>query len=297
MLMMIGMVSTQLGAATAKRILGATGSCGSTLLRLGFASAILLVVIRPSLRMTWRTAGWIAAFGVAMAGMNLSFYTALTRVPLAVAVTIGFAGPLAVSLAAGRRRLDIACALLAGGGVLLLAGVDDFASDVDPLGLALCGLLAVCWGGYVVFGSRVSQHAPRGQGLALGMAFAALCVAVGFVAVGFVAVGFVGSGRGAGAPGTALLDPRLLVLGFAVAVLSSVIPYSAEMAALGRLPAGVFAVLLSLEPAIAAAVGAVLLGEVLTGAQFCGVLCVVSASIGTTWLATRTGRPRGTTPQ
>ncbi|MFI6227330.1 EamA family transporter [Micromonospora echinospora] len=263
-LMLLGMFSTQLGAAVAKQLFGTTSPGGTTTLRLGFAALILLVIARPGLRLGWRTGGLVVGFGLMLALMNLSFYAALHRVPLGVAVTIGFAGPLLVGLAGSRRLLDAGWAVLAGGGVLLISGLGGAA--VDGLGLFFCVATAVGWAGYVVFGGAVSKRIPGSRGLALGMAVGALAV---------LPFGVAGSG-------TALLDPWILLLGVGVALLSSVLPYSAEMSALRRMPARVFAVLLSLEPAIGALVGLVLLGELLAWPQFLGVACVVGAALGAT---------------
>ncbi|WP_176738558.1 EamA family transporter [Micromonospora pallida] len=264
LLMLLGMLSTQLGAAVAKHLFGSTSPGGTTTLRLGFAALILLAVVRPGLRLGWRTGGLVVGFGLMLALMNLSFYAALHRVPLGVAVTIGFAGPLLVGLAGSRRLLDALWAVLAGGGVLLISGLGG--SAVDGLGLLFCLGTAVGWAGYVVFGGAVSKRVPGARGLALGMAVGALAV---------LPFGIAGSGA-------ALVDPWVLLLGVGVALLSSVLPYSAEMSALRRMPARVFAVLLSLEPAIGALVGLVLLDELLAWPQFLGVAGVVGAALGAT---------------
>jgi inner membrane transporter RhtA len=258
------MVSTQVGAAIAKQLFGATSAGGTTTLRLGFSALILLALARPTVRLGWRTAGVVAAFGLAMACMNLSFYAALARVPLGVAVTIGFAGPLVVSLAATRRLREVAWVVLAAAGVVLIAGVGG--ARLDGLGLLFAGICGLGWAGYVVLGKAVGERVGGGRGLALGMVVGAVCV---------LPFGVVGSG-------TALLDPWPLTLGLGVALLSSVLPYSAEMSALRRMPARVFAVLLSLEPAVAAVVGVVLLHEMLTWPQLLGIACVVGASLGAT---------------
>ncbi|GLH94939.1 EamA family transporter [Phytohabitans aurantiacus] len=264
LLMLVGMVSTQVGAATAKELFGAASVGGATALRLSFGALVLIALARPALRLGWRTAGYIGAFGIAMAGMNLAFYSALQRVPLGVTVTISFAGPLVISLAASRRLRDAAWAVLASAGVVLLAGVGD--SAIDRTGLLLCAACALCWAAYILLGKAVSDRAPGGRGLALGMAVGAIAV---------LPLGIATSG-------TQLLDTWTLVLGFGVALLSSVLPYSAELAALRRMPARVFAVLLSLEPAVAALVGIVVLHELLAWPQLVGIACVVGASVGAT---------------
>lgn len=275
LLMLLGMVSTQVGAAVAKQLFATTSPGGTTALRLSFGALVLLAAARPTLRLGLRTAGLVAVFGVAMAVMNLSFYAALDRVPLGVAVTIGFTGPLLVSLAGSRRPRDLLWAVLAGSGVVLLAGVlvpgsSAGSAGLDPMSLLLCAATALGWAGYVLLGKAVSVRLGAGHGLALGMAFGALCV---------LPFGVAGSG-------SALLDPWTLTLGLGVALLSSVLPYSAEMAALRRMPARVFAVLLSLEPAVAALIGVTLLHETLGWTQLLGTACVVGASLGAV-----TGRP------
>ncbi|GAA4566025.1 DMT family transporter [Micromonospora coerulea] len=264
LLMLLGMVSTQVGAAVAKQLFASTSPGGTTTLRLGLGALVLLAATRPTLRLGWRAAGLVGAFGVAMAAMNLAFYAALHRVPLGVAVTVGFAGPLLVSLLGSRRLADALWAVLAGAGVLLLAGLGGV--GMDAVGLLLCALIAVGWAGYVLLGKAMSGHVPGSRGLALGMAVGAVCVLP----------------FGVASDGAELLDPRVVALGLGVALLSSVLPYSAELAALRRLPARVFAVLLSLEPAVAALVGALLLGELLAWPQLLGVACVVGAALGAT---------------
>ncbi|AVT41959.1 DMT family transporter [Plantactinospora sp. BB1] len=288
LLMLLGMVSTQVGAAIATQLFRTTSPGGTTALRLGFGALVLLAVARPALRLGWRTAGLVAAFGVAMAGMNLAFYTALQRVPLGIAVTIAFTGPLLVSVATSRRARDLGWVVLAGLGVALLAGLLDLGTltgsgsgggggpdgtgRLDGTALLCCGLIALGWAGYVVLGKAVSTRLGGSRGLALGMAVGAVCV---------LPFGIAGSG-------TALFDPWTMTLGLGVALLSSVLPYSAEMAALRRMPARVFAVLLSLEPAIAALVGLALLHETLGWPQLLGIGCVVAASLGA--LTGRSGR-------
>jgi len=262
------MVSTQLGAAAAKQLLGPAGPAGLTLLRLLLAALALAVLAAPALRAmrwpTWRQAVLIAAFGLAMGGMNLTFYTALQYVPLGVAVPIGFVGPLVVALAGSRRYRDAAWALLAAGGVFLLSA--DLGGVALPrIGLLLSCVTAVCWGAYIVLGGRLTVEVP-GTGLALGMCVAAVAVAP---------LGLVDSGP-------ALLRPDILAVALAVALLSSVVPYTLELAALRRIPAATFAVLLSLEPALAAAIGYAVLDERLAPLQLAGVVGIVVASIAVT---------------
>jgi inner membrane transporter RhtA len=258
-----GILSVQVGAALAKQLFGAVGSAGAVALRLFFAALVLLVVWRPSVRMGRRAWAVVAAYGVVLGVMNLCFYMALGKIPLGVAVTIEFLGPLAVALGGSRRLLDGLWALFAAGGVLLLTGGGG---DLNTVGILFALAAAACWGLYILLGAALGRHTSDGGGLALGMVLAA------FVAMPF---GIVDRG-------TALLEPWVLLVGFGVALLSSVIPYSLELEALRRIPPKVFGVLMSLEPAVAALVGLVVLGEALGPYQWVAVLLVVTASVGAT---------------
>jgi inner membrane transporter RhtA len=264
-----GIVSVQIGAAMAKQLFSTVGSTGTVALRLFFAAVILLVVWRPSLRLSRRAWAVVISYGLVLGAMNLCFYLALARLPLGVTVTITFLGPLAVAIGGSRRWLDAVWALLAAGGVVLLA--EGGGGDVQLVGILLAVAAAACWASYILLSVALGRHTSDGGGLAIGMALATVVVAP---------IGIAGAG-------TALLEPGVLAVGFAVALLSSVIPYSLELEALRRMPPKVFGVLMSLEPAVAALVGLVVLGEILGGSQWLAVLMVVAASIG----ATRTAGP------
>ncbi|MEV0845887.1 DMT family transporter [Streptomyces sp. NPDC049954] len=262
-LVLLGIVSVQLGSAVAKHLFGAVGSFGTVALRLFFAAAVLLLVWRPSPRVSRRTWAVVLAYGVVLGGMNLCFYQALSRLPLGIAVTVEFLGPLTVALAGSRRWLDAFWALLATGGVVLLM---EGGGELDLVGL-LFGLAAgAAWGLYILVGAALGRHTTEGGGLALGMAVAAL-----------VAVPF-----GVAESGTALIQPWVLIAGLGVALLSSVIPYTLDLEALRRIPPRVFGILMSLEPAMAALIGFVVLRESLHLSQWIAVLCVVAASVGAT---------------
>lgn len=267
-LVLLGIVSVQVGAALAKNLFSEVGSLGTVALRLFFAAAVLVALWRPSLRLNRRTWTVVLSYGVVLGLMNLCFYLALARIPLGVAVTIEFLGPLMVAMAGSRRWLDALWALLAAGGVFLLM---EGGGDVDLAGFLFALGAGVCWGLYILVGAALGRHSTEGGGLALGMAVAAL------VAVPF---GVVDSG-------TALLEPWVLIAGLGVALLSSVVPYSLELEALRKMPPRVFGILMSLEPAMAALVGLVVLQEALHLSQWIAVLCVVAASTG----ATRGARP------
>jgi len=267
-LVLIGIVSVQLGSALAKQLFSAAGSFGAVALRLSFAAAVLVLWWRPSLRMGRRAWTVVIGYGLVLGSMNLCFYLALARIPLGIAVTIEFLGPLAVALAGSRRWLDVFWALLAASGVVLLM---EGRGDLDLLGLLFAFAAGTCWGLYILLGAALGRHTTGGNGLALGMAAAAL-----------VAVPF-----GVAESGAALVQPWVLAAGFGVALLSSVIPYSVELEALRRMPPRVFGILMSLEPAMAALIGLVVLRESLGWSQWIAVMCVVAASAG----ATRGAKP------
>jgi inner membrane transporter RhtA len=265
-----GIVSVQIGAALAKQLFATVGSTGSVALRIFFAAAVLLLVWRPSLRLSRRAWAVVGGYGLVLGAMNLSFYLALAHLPLGVAVTITFLGPLAVAIGGSRRWLDAVWALLAGGGVVLLA--EGGGGEVQLIGILLALGTAVCWASYILLSAALGRHTSDGGGLALGMVLATLVVAP----------------IGIAEAGTALLEPWVLAAGFGVALLSSVIPYSLELEALRRMPPKVFGVLMSLEPAVASLVGLMLLGEVLGATQWVAVLMVVAASVGATRTAATT---------
>ena len=264
-----GIISVQIGAAMAKQLFSTVGSTGAVALRIFFAAVVLLVIWRPSLRLSRRAWAVVVSYGLVLGAMNVSFYLALAQLPLGVTVTITFLGPLAVAIGGSRRRLDGLWALLAAGGVVLLA--EGGGGEVHLIGILLALVAAGCWAGYILLSAALGRHTTDGGGLALGMALATLVVAP---------IGIAGTGA-------ALFEPWVLVVGFGVALLSSVIPYSLELEALRRMPPKVFGVLMSLEPAVAALVGLLLLGEILGVTQWLAVLMVVAASVG----ATRTARP------
>jgi inner membrane transporter RhtA len=195
---------------------------------------------------------------------------ALARIPLGIAVTIELLGPLAVVLAGSRRWLDAFWAVLAAGGVVLMM---EGRGDLDLVGFLFALAAGTCWGLYILVGAALGRHTTDGNGLALGMAVAALVA---------VPLGVVDSG-------TALIQPWVLVAGLGVALLSSVIPYSLDLEALRKIPPRVFGILMSLEPAMAALIGLIVLRESLHCSQWIAVLCVVAASAG----ATRGARPDG----
>jgi inner membrane transporter RhtA len=272
-LVLLAVGSVQFGAALAKTLFDEAGAGGTVFLRVLFAAVVLAAIWRPRLRGRSAADLWlVAGFGLTLAGMNLAFYASLDRIPLGVAVTFEFVGPLGVAVAASRRRLDLLWVVLAGAGILLLADFGDF-GDLDAGGVALALLAGAFWAAYILLSARTGKAYPGGTGLALAM----------IVATGLLAPVGVADGGGA------LLDPVVLAVGLAVAMLSSAIPYSLELEALRRLPAGVFGVLMSLEPAVAALAGYVVLGETLGVREVAAIGFVVVASAG----AARSAAPAG----
>ncbi|GGN28096.1 threonine transporter RhtB [Lentzea pudingi] len=267
-LVLLGIVSVQVGAAFAKQLFTVAGAAGTVTLRLVMAALVLVAIWRPSLRLDRRTLLTVVVYGAVLAVMNLCFYAALARIPLGAAVTIEFLGPLAVAVAGSRRWIDAVWVLLAGTGVVLLTGVQG--------GLLWTGVLfalaaGACWAAYILVTAKLGSQTTDGKGLALAMVVGAV-----------IALPF-----GVGSAGTAMLDPLVLAAGFAVALMSSVVPYSLELEALRRMPPRVFGILMSMEPAVAAVAGLLLLGEHLAPAQWVAVCCVVIASVG----ATRSAKP------
>lgn len=274
-----GVISVQFGGALAVSLMPRAGALGVVTLRLVVAAVVLLGVCRPRLRGHSRADwGTVIVFGLTMGAMNALFYQAVDRIPLGPAVTLEVLGPLALSVLASRRVINLVWAGLALVGVFLLGG-GGFDS-VDPVGAAFALGAGVMWAAYIVFSARTGRRFPQADGLALAMAVAALMV---------LPLGFAESG-------SRLLDPTTLALGGAVALLSSVLPYTLELLALRSLPASVFAILMSLEPAVAATAGFLVLDQVLTATEAAAVVLVVVASMG----AVRTqvgGRSKGKTAQ
>ncbi len=255
--------SVQFGSALAATLFARVGPGGAVLLRLVTASVVLLAVWRPRLRGRKRRELLLAGvFGLVLAGMNLSFYNALHRIPLGIAVTIEFVGPLAVAVAGSRQRVDLLWVTLAAGGIIALT--QGGTHGLDGLGVAFALIAGCLWAAYIVLNARLGRAFEGGSGLALAM-----CVA----SVAAVPAGVIDGGGH-------LLDPRSLALGTAVGMLSSAIPYSFELEALRRIAVNVFGVLMSLEPAMAALAGLLVLGQGLAVRALVGIALVVGASIG-----------------
>ncbi|MFF9778752.1 DMT family transporter [Streptomyces sp. NPDC013978] len=273
-LVLAGGISVQFGGALAVTLMPRAGALGVVTLRLAVAALVMLVICRPRLRGHSRTDwGTVIVFGVTMAAMNGLFYQALARIPLGLAVTLEVLGPLALSVLASRRAVNVVWAGLALCGVFLL-GKGGGVGGLDPLGIAFALAAGLAWALYIVFSARTGRRFPQADGLAL---------ALGVAAVLFLPLGIVESGG-------RLVVPTTLALGAAVAVLSSVLPYTLELLALRRLPASTFAILMSLEPAIAATAGFLILGQALTTVEALAIALVIGASMGA--VRTQVGRER-----
>lgn len=263
---LLAVFSVQGGATIAKQLFPVIGAAGSAAIRNGLSAIILLALFRPPMhrftREQWQA---VVPYGVTIGVMNLLFYQALARIPLGLAVTLEFVGPLAVAIAGSRRLLDVLWIALAAIGIVLIAPWHA-ESAIDPLGVALALLTGVCWAAYILLGGRVSKLLSGGIPVATGMSIATLTV-LPFALAG----GRLGS-----------FVPRFYVAGAAVAVLSTALPFTLEMSALRALPGRTFSILMSLEPAVAALCGLVLLGEHLTTAQWAAVGLVIAASVGAT---------------
>ncbi|MEU7552390.1 EamA family transporter [Streptomyces sp. NPDC044571] len=259
-------VSVQFGAALAVMVMPRAGAAGVVTLRLAAAALVLLLVCRPKVR-GYSRADWgtVVAFGITMAGMNGLFYQAIDRIPLGPAVTLEVLGPLALSVLVSRRLVNLLWAVLALGGVGLLAGHGGGGfGGLDLLGAALAVGAGAMWAAYILFSARTGRRFPQADGLALAMAVAAV----------------LSLPLGVYEAGSALLVPSTLALGVGVAVLSSVLPYTLELLALRRLPAPTFAILMSLEPAIAATAGFLLLHQALSALDAAAIALVIAASMG-----------------
>jgi inner membrane transporter RhtA len=262
-LVLLGIASVQFGAALAKGLFDEIGAGGTVFLRVFFAAIVLVAIWRPSLRGHGRRdIRLVVAFGLVLACMNLAFYSALDRIPLGAAVTFEFVGPLGVAVAGSRKPLDLLWVALAAAGILLLS--DFGGGDLDTLGIAFALLAGAFWAAYILLSARVGRKFEGADGLALAMV-------VGTAVL--VPVGVADAGGD-------LLVPWILAVAAGVAVLSSAIPYALEMEALRRMPTGVFGVLMSLEPGVAALAGFVLLGEDLAARDIVAILLVVAASAG-----------------
>jgi inner membrane transporter RhtA len=281
-LILAGIVSVQVGAGLAKQLFAIAPPVSVTALRL-WSSAVFMAIpsahvlwrqrkvlfrgaaggVDRRARIAWGSLGVAAAFGLTLAIMNFAIYQSFARIPLGVAVTIEFLGPLGVAVAASRRIIDMVWVVLAALGVLLLTHAGG---HITLTGVAYGLLAAAGWAAYILLSAATGRRFPGSTGLTIAMVVAAIAIAPIGVAAG----------------GGALLRPDVIVIGAGIGLLSSVIPYSLELEALRRMPPRVFGILMSLEPAVAALVGLVLLGQVLSAIQWLAIACVIVACIGAT---------------
>ena len=276
-LLVASMISIQFGASVAKGLFPALGPEGTTALRCGIAALILLALQRPwRARLPPSALLTVGLYGASLGLMNLLFYLSLARIPLGVAVALEFTGPLSVALLSSHRARDLLWVVLAAAGIVLILPLSRSSRPLDPVGVAFALAAGVCWALYIVLGQRAGKAVQGGAATALGMLAAALVVAP---------IGVLRAGP-------RLLQSHLWPLALAVAVFSSALPYSLEMHALRRLPARTFGILMSLEPALAALAGLVMLRERLSLSQGAAIVCIIAASAG----SASTAKPIGPLP-
>ena len=261
--------SVQVGATVARHLFAFLGPTGTVFFRVGFGACILLAIVRPrGPRFDARQSRAIVVFGLVIAGMNLCFYQAIARIPLGIAVTIEFIGPLGVAIAGSRKALDFAWAAMAAAGVAMLS---LNGGNVTPSGVLFSLGAAAGWASYILLSQRVGRLVPGPDGLAFALSVGGLALLP----------------FGIAAAGSRLLDLRNLGLGLVVAILSSAVPFSLEFAALRRLSSQVFGILMSLEPAMGAAAGYLFLGQRLSIRDLIAIGLVMVASAGATRSAAR----------
>ncbi|PKV75903.1 EamA family transporter [Pontibacter ramchanderi] len=265
---LLAMISVQGGASIAKYLFPVLGASGTASLRIGFSTLILLAFFRTNLlKVTKKQWLYCMAYGTCLGAMNLVFYFAIKRIPLGLGVTLEFTGPLVLALMGSRKKLDLLWVLLAGTGIALIAPWQN--NNVDLLGAGLAVCAGALWAGYIVLGGKVSKVMKGSDAVGVGMLFASL----------FVIPFGVFSGD------LAAITAPLLLLGVAVALLTSAIPYTLEIGALRQLPPKTFGILMSLHPAFAALSGLLFLREYLSLTQWASIACVVAASVGATYFS------------
>ncbi|MBE7380364.1 MAG: EamA family transporter [Leptolyngbya sp. SIO1E4] len=260
------MASIHSGAAIAKSLFAQVTPFGMVSLRLSLGALVLILLTRPRWRHhSWQEYRLLGLLGLSMGVMNTLLYHAIAYIPIGVAVTLEFVGPLGVALAHSRRGVDWLWVALAAAGVTLLAPIGGF--SLHPLGVVLALMAGACWAAYIILSAQVGKVFPGSEGVAMAITAGAIVILP----------------FGIAAEGTNLLSPLVLLLGLAVAILSSALPYSLEMAALRQLPIKVFGVLMSLEPAVASFIGLMILGEQLSLRMIVAICLVSLASAGSTW--------------
>lgn len=266
---LLSMISVQGGASIAKRLFPVLGATGTTTLRIGLSAIILLLVNRPKFsRLSTRQWLYSAGYGACLGCMNLVFYYAIQRIPLGLGVTVEFVGPLGLALLCSRRWTDVLWALMAATGILLIVPWDS-TTGIDLWGLLLALAAGTFWAFYIVMGGKISRIMDKREAVSVGMCFATLVV---------LPMGLLSGDLAA-------LNGKYLLIGLCLSLLSSAIPYTLDMIALGKLPPKTFSILMSLQPAFAALSGLIFLKEFLTLNQWLSILCVIVASVGATLTA------------
>ena len=262
-LLLIGaIISVQVGAATARGLFSSLGIGGTVFVRIAAGALLLCLLARPRMRAPLHDHGLLLlCFGLALAGMNFAFFLAISRIPLGIAVTLEFVGPLSIALFGSRHALDVLWGLLAAAGILLLAPITG--ADLDTIGVAAGLGAGALWAAYIVLNVRIGQAFRGEDGLAIAMVIATIAL--------------LPAGIGAR---NELLHARTLLVGSIVGLLSSAVPFSLEMRALRRLPARVYGVVISLEPVVATVIGAIFLRESLTLKALSAIALVTTAAVG-----------------
>jgi inner membrane transporter RhtA len=262
---LFAIISVQSGAAIAKGLFPIIGASGTASLRIAISALILLAVYKPNLfKITSEQWKFVIPYGLSLGAMNLIFYLAIERIPIGLAVTLEFIGPLLVAVLGSKRIIDFLWVLLAAAGIILIAPWSN--NGIDPVGVLFALLAGALWASYIVLGGKISKIMKGGEAVSTGMLFAALLI---------VPFGIIGNGL-------INLTPNLWGLGIALALLSSAIPFTLEMKALGQMPARTFSILMSLEPAAAAISGLLFLQEYLSVNEILAVIFVIIASVGAT---------------
>ncbi|MDN3672912.1 DMT family transporter [Flavobacterium branchiarum] len=268
---LLAIISVQFGAAIAKSLFPSIGAAGTASLRIGISAIILYLAYRPNLRKItpeqWKL---VIPYGLSLGSMNLIFYLAIERIPVGLAVTLEFVGPLVLAVFGSKRLIDYLWVFIAAIGIALIAPWSG--NGIDMVGALFALLAGVFWATYIVLGGKVSKVMKDGDAVSTGMLFASLLI---------IPFGIMENGL-------SNLTPNLLGMGIALALLSSAIPFTLEMKALGQLPPRTFSILMSLEPAAASICAFLFLQEHLRVSEIIAVFFVIIASVGSTMTAKKT---------